>query len=219
MKTLSILVTFLTAATAGDLRITINVVFPFVGSLHAQTFHGANHGIVNDSSGSAIPDMQVILTREQTNSAHQGVTGSGAPAQVDVTGGTRSVFPLADFASASFNPQTDANPPSLAPSTPPLAAAPAGGSAAADCPQQSRDPGRIRALLITALAKQANGEFASARAMVEGALTETPECLELLNTLGSLEQDTGEYLAAERAYLRALRTANVAPAPASACPY
>ena len=65
----------------------------------------------------------------------------------------------------------------------------------------------MRALLIAALAKQANGEFASARAMVEGALTEMPECLVLLNTLGSLEQDAGEYLAAEHAYLRALSTA------------
>jgi tetratricopeptide (TPR) repeat protein len=58
--------------------------------------------------------------------------------------------------------------------------------------------------LLLARLKQHSGEYRAARDILSTALSETPNCVSLLNQLGSVEQDLGEYFEAERSYLRAL---------------
>jgi len=59
-------------------------------------------------------------------------------------------------------------------------------------------------LLRGALAKQSAGDYATARTILTNALLEAPPSGPLLNALSSVQQDLGEYLEAERSYIRAL---------------
>jgi tetratricopeptide (TPR) repeat protein len=58
--------------------------------------------------------------------------------------------------------------------------------------------------LLSARNKQHAGQYDAARAVLLGALAEVPSSALLLDALGSVEQDMGEYLEAERSYFRAL---------------
>ena len=58
--------------------------------------------------------------------------------------------------------------------------------------------------LILARSKQHNGEYYAARQILREALSKTLGSASLLGALGSVEQDLGEYMEAERCYLRAL---------------
>lgn len=60
--------------------------------------------------------------------------------------------------------------------------------------------------LLAARSKQLAGEYNSARDILLEALSKAPNSASLLNQLGSVEQDLGEYLEAERSYLQALST-------------
>ncbi len=59
-------------------------------------------------------------------------------------------------------------------------------------------------LLLVARSKQQAGEYNVARDTLLEGLSKTPDSAVLLDALGSVEQDLGEYLAAERSYLHAL---------------
>jgi tetratricopeptide (TPR) repeat protein len=63
---------------------------------------------------------------------------------------------------------------------------------------------RIAMQLFSARVKQAAGEYSAARGVLIRAVSEAPESAPLLNALGSVEQDLGEYFEAEDAYLHAL---------------
>lgn len=58
--------------------------------------------------------------------------------------------------------------------------------------------------LLAARSKQLAGEYNSARNILLEALSKAPNAASLLDALGSVQQDLGEYLEAERSYLRAL---------------
>jgi Tfp pilus assembly protein PilF len=66
------------------------------------------------------------------------------------------------------------------------------------------EPGGAAALLRGALAKQSAGDYATAHTMLTNALLAAPKSGRLLSALGSVQQDLGEYLEAERSYIRAL---------------
>jgi tetratricopeptide (TPR) repeat protein len=59
-------------------------------------------------------------------------------------------------------------------------------------------------LLRGALAKQSDGDYATAHTMLTNALLAAPKSGRLLSALGSVQQDLGEYLEAESSYIRAL---------------
>jgi tetratricopeptide (TPR) repeat protein len=61
--------------------------------------------------------------------------------------------------------------------------------------------------LILARSLQQSGQFNSALAVLHDALSTLPNAALLLNQLGSVQQDLGQYLEAERSYLRALSAA------------
>lgn len=63
---------------------------------------------------------------------------------------------------------------------------------------------RLSEQLILARSLQQGGKYKSAQAILLEALSKAPNSASLLNQLGSVEQDLGEYLAAERSYLHAL---------------
>ncbi|HXR77323.1 MAG TPA: tetratricopeptide repeat protein, partial [Bryobacteraceae bacterium] len=58
--------------------------------------------------------------------------------------------------------------------------------------------------LLVARSKQRAGEYVAARDILLEALSTTLRSASLLNQLGSVQQDLGEYLEAERFYLQAL---------------
>lgn len=62
----------------------------------------------------------------------------------------------------------------------------------------------VSELLLVARSKQQAGEYNAARDTLLEALSKTPDSALLLDALGSVEQDLGEYFAAERSYLHAL---------------
>lgn len=55
-------------------------------------------------------------------------------------------------------------------------------------------------LLLRARSKQDAGAYAAARTILIKALLKEPRCPELLDALGSVEQDLAEYAEAERSY-------------------
>jgi len=57
---------------------------------------------------------------------------------------------------------------------------------------------------VLARKTQAAGQYNAARDLLLEALSKTPNSASLLDQLGSVQQDLGEYLQAERSYLRAL---------------
>jgi tetratricopeptide (TPR) repeat protein len=61
--------------------------------------------------------------------------------------------------------------------------------------------------LLRALQKQNCGEYAAADSILQQALSEAPASASLLDALGSVQQDMGAYLEAEKSYLRALSAA------------
>lgn len=58
--------------------------------------------------------------------------------------------------------------------------------------------------LILARSLQQRGQYNAARPILLEALSKAPNSASLLNALGSVQQDMGEYFEAERSYLRAL---------------
>jgi tetratricopeptide (TPR) repeat protein len=60
--------------------------------------------------------------------------------------------------------------------------------------------------LLVARSKQRAGEYGVARKILLEALSKAPDSALLLNQLASVQQDLGEYLDAERSYLRALNS-------------
>jgi len=58
--------------------------------------------------------------------------------------------------------------------------------------------------LVLARQTQAAGQYNAARDILLEALSKAPNSASLLDQLGSVQQDLGEYLQAERSYLRAL---------------
>ena len=58
--------------------------------------------------------------------------------------------------------------------------------------------------LLNAIGKKRAGEYKAAKAILLEALSKAPNSASLLDALGSVQQDLGEYLEAERSYLRAL---------------
>ena len=58
--------------------------------------------------------------------------------------------------------------------------------------------------LLSAIDRQHAGEYNAARDILQKALSKTPESAALLNALGSVQEDMGEYFEAERSYLHAL---------------
>jgi tetratricopeptide (TPR) repeat protein len=74
---------------------------------------------------------------------------------------------------------------------------------------QSPDPigesNGITERLLRAHRKQNSGEYAAARSILLQALSEAPASASLLDALGSVQQDMGEYIEAEQSYFRALR--------------
>src|SRR5689334_14744426 len=58
--------------------------------------------------------------------------------------------------------------------------------------------------LLEARSKQNAGDYNAARDILMKALAEAPNSAPLLDAFGSVQQDRGEYLEAERSYLRAL---------------
>lgn len=83
-----------------------------------------------------------------------------------------------------------------------LAALPSG----AQCRNSAPDAGAVSAQLLIARNKQQAGEYNAARDILQKGLFEAPNSVSLLNQLGSVEQDLGEYPKAERFYLQALNT-------------
>jgi tetratricopeptide (TPR) repeat protein len=63
---------------------------------------------------------------------------------------------------------------------------------------------RVSEQLANSHSKQRAGDYRGARDILLQALSEAPDSAPLLDALGSVEQDLGEYFAAERSYLRAL---------------
>jgi tetratricopeptide (TPR) repeat protein len=68
---------------------------------------------------------------------------------------------------------------------------------------------RVSEKLLSAVSKQQVGEYNAARDILLEALSKTPDSASLLDALGSVQQDLGEYLEAERSYLRALSASEV----------
>jgi tetratricopeptide (TPR) repeat protein len=64
--------------------------------------------------------------------------------------------------------------------------------------------GDVAGVLLQAGIRRNAGRNSEARSILQQALSKAPESPALLNALGSLEQDRGEYFKAEQAYLRAL---------------
>jgi Tfp pilus assembly protein PilF len=81
-----------------------------------------------------------------------------------------------------------------------LAALPTGAQSRNESHQAVTAPGQ----LLAARNKQRAGEYSAARDILLGALSKAPNSASLLNQLGSVQQDLGEYLEAERSYLQAL---------------
>jgi tetratricopeptide (TPR) repeat protein len=65
-------------------------------------------------------------------------------------------------------------------------------------------PDGLAETLLRARTSQRAGEYHAARAILMEALSKAPESAALLDALGSIEQDTGNYFEAERSYLHAL---------------
>jgi tetratricopeptide (TPR) repeat protein len=63
---------------------------------------------------------------------------------------------------------------------------------------------RVTEQLLSARSKQKAGQYSAARDILLEALSKLPDSAALLDQLGSIEQDLGEYLEAERSYLHAL---------------
>lgn len=63
---------------------------------------------------------------------------------------------------------------------------------------------RVSEQLANSNSKQRAGDYRGARDILLHALSEAPDSAPLLDALGSVEQDLGEYFEAERSYLRAL---------------
>src|SRR6185312_9648659 len=76
----------------------------------------------------------------------------------------------------------------------------AGAQSRSESPQAQTASGQ----LLVARSKQRAGEYTTARDILLEALSKTPRSTWLLNQLASVQQDLGEYLEAERSYLRAL---------------
>ncbi len=76
--------------------------------------------------------------------------------------------------------------------------------ALASSPLETIEADSIRTQLLIARAKQAKGEYSAARAILLQALDKAPDSASLVNALGSVEQDLGQYMEAERTYFRAL---------------
>lgn len=76
----------------------------------------------------------------------------------------------------------------------------------AEAQSQSGAPqaGKVSEQLLLARTKQSAGEYNAARDILLEALSKAPSSAALLDQLGSVEQDLGGYLEAERSYLRAL---------------
>jgi tetratricopeptide (TPR) repeat protein len=81
-----------------------------------------------------------------------------------------------------------------------LAALPTGAQSRNESHQAVTAPGQ----LLAARNKQRAGEYSAARDILLGALSKASNSASLLNQLGSVRQDLGEYLEAERSYLQAL---------------
>ena len=82
------------------------------------------------------------------------------------------------------------------------------GVAAPPAGAQSRDESYKEKMasgqLLAARNKQRAGEYGVTQKILLEALSQAPHSALLLNQLGSVQQDLGEYLEAERSYLRAL---------------
>src|SRR5262249_12491835 len=63
---------------------------------------------------------------------------------------------------------------------------------------------RVSEQIVSARSKQHAGDYHAARDILLQTLSEAPDSASLLDALGSVEQDLGEYFEAERSYLRAL---------------
>lgn len=77
-------------------------------------------------------------------------------------------------------------------------------AAGAQLPYGTHQADRITEQLLSARSKQHAGDYQAAQDILLKALSEVPDCAPLLDALGSVEQDLGEYFEAERSYLRAL---------------
>ena len=64
--------------------------------------------------------------------------------------------------------------------------------------------------LLSAREKQRNGEYSAAQAILVNALSASPDSAALLDALGSVQQDMGGYLDAERTYVHALNASSQA---------
>jgi tetratricopeptide (TPR) repeat protein len=79
-------------------------------------------------------------------------------------------------------------------------------SPAAAQPQNNIDSaGSASEHVLSARQLQQAGQYNAARAVLLKALSDAPDSASLLDAMGSVEQDMGDYLEAERFYLRALR--------------
>jgi tetratricopeptide (TPR) repeat protein len=85
-------------------------------------------------------------------------------------------------------------------------------SARAQLRDAIRQSYKVSEQLQSAQRKQLVGDYEAARAILLEALAEIPDSASLLDALGSVEQDLGKYLEAERAYLRALSVSGEAAA-------
>src|SRR5437763_4089196 len=69
---------------------------------------------------------------------------------------------------------------------------------------ETHQPTTSSGQLLLARSKQSAGEYKAARDILLEAVSKAPNSASLLDALGSVQQDLGEYLDAERSYLRAL---------------